>query len=76
MLDKKFRQSQILLHYRNIWWNNFFFNAVKVTISFMIVIINTGQNVVDTEEPLYKDTPEMRISPSIRTPCMVPATYA
>ena len=29
---------------------------------------------VCTVEPLYKDTPEMRTSPLIRTPCMVPAT--
>ena len=28
-----------------------------------------------TVEPLYKDTPEMRTSPLIRTPCTVPATY-
>ena len=26
-----------------------------------------------TSEPLYKDTPEMRTSPLIRTPYMVPA---
>ncbi len=27
-----------------------------------------------TVEPLYKDTPEMRTSPLIRTLCMAPAT--
>ena len=29
---------------------------------------------VTTVEPLYRDTPEMRTSPLIRTPCMIPAT--
>ena len=31
-------------------------------------------NYVTTVGPLYKDTPEMRTSPLIRTLCMAPAT--
>jgi hypothetical protein len=49
-----------------------------LSLNFMALMKNTkyysSPQKTITVEPLYKDTPEMRISPLIRTPSVVPAT--
>ena len=42
-------------------------------IDFQALAYNSSRT--NTVEPLYRDTPEMRTSPLIRTPCMVPAKF-
>ena len=39
-----------------------------------IIMFRVWRPIAVTVEPLYKDTPEMRTSLLIRTPCIVPAT--
>ena len=40
----------------------------------VIALIGGNKNKRHTVEPLYKDTPEIRTPPLIRTLCMAPAT--
>ena len=41
-----------------------------------MIVVNARADtmILIAVEPLYKDTPEMRTPPLIRTPCTVPAT--